>query len=76
MKFAVFRLEGGECLKCNECNTIVKGGKGVKVYFREAARSDPPAVDKVMCPKCMQKLKDMMVGTDIEIIIVNEESHD
>jgi RNase P subunit RPR2 len=74
MKFAVFRLIGGERLTCNECNTIVKGGKGVKVYFREAARSDAPAIDKVMCPKCMQKLKDETEGTDIKIIVVNEES--
>jgi hypothetical protein len=73
MKFAVFRLEGGERLKCNECNEIVKGGKGVKVYFREAARSDPPAVDKVMCPTCMQKMKDRLKDTDINVIIVNED---
>lgn len=50
MRFAVFRLEKGERLKCNECNALVKGGKNVIVYFQEATRSDPPSIGKVLCP--------------------------
>jgi hypothetical protein len=75
MRFAVFRLEKGERLKCNECNEFVKGEKGMRawVYFQEATRSDPPSIGKVLCPKCMQIQKDRAEGTDVKIIIVGEE---
>lgn len=73
MKFAVFRLEGGERLKCNECGTLVKGGKDAKVYLQEATRSDSPSIGKVLCNKCMWIQKDRAEGTDIKIIIVGEE---
>lgn len=73
MRFAVFRLEKGERLKCNECNALVKGGKNVIVYFQEATRSDPPSIGKVLCPKCMQIQKDRADGIDVKVIIVGEE---
>lgn len=70
MKFAEFTLRKGERLICDDCNTIIKGILGkTMVYLQEATRSDPPAVGKVLCVNCMEKLKK---DTDIKVIIVNE----